>query len=97
MTIWAILILTSAMATVGLATAQANEQLYRDLRVERRARMGVGLAVLFMLAAIATATLWTIYAFQVGDWRFAAIQWIPVVMAWIGKAAVNAKPKATAR
>jgi hypothetical protein len=30
---------------------------------------------------------WTWYAVDVGDWRFAAIVWIPAIFTWIGRLA----------
>lgn len=93
MIIWAILILNTLAAAIGVAFAGANDQLMRELRVENRARMGRGQAVVLSLAALAVVVLWTVYAFQVHDWRFAAITGVPFVLGWIGRSAAKAKAK----
>lgn len=91
--LWAILVLTTLASTISLATASANRDLVREMRIEQRVRTSTGLIVTLMLASLAVAVLWTLYAFQVGDWRFAAIQWMPIVLDWIGRAANRAKDK----
>lgn len=90
MTLWIILINSTVVSVIGLATAGVNEQIYRELRVHRRIRYSKGLIFLLSLLSLCNVVLWTRYAFDVGDWRFAAIAGVPFVIGWIGRLAIRA-------
>lgn len=80
MTIWLILILTTLVSTYTAVMAGANEHVYRAARVAAKtSRQSTTLTIVNMLAACGIAACWTVYAFEVGDWRFAAITWVPIV------------------
>jgi len=88
--IWTILIATVVANLFGLALASANERVQQATRAAIKQqgglRGGITTAVVAVLAGLTIATCWTVYAFQVDDWRFAAIAWVPVVAGWINRA-----------
>lgn len=87
MMIWTILAITALSNVIAVALASAHERVTQATRAAlKRERMGGGLISLGLLLSlfnIALATCWTLYAFEVEDWRFAAITWIPIVLGWI--------------
>lgn len=88
--IWTILITTVLTNLLALAVSSANERVHQATRAavkrERKFRGGIVAGLLFMALGWTQATCWTVYAFQVEDWRFAAIAWVPIVAAWINQA-----------
>lgn len=48
-----------------------------------RNRLAAGCVIVAL--AFATGALWTVYAVQVNDWRFAAVYWVPFAMGWLGR------------
>lgn len=78
-----------AIATAhGEVTAVARAMMSRPDRSASAARIGCMMLVL----AWTMGGLWTWYAFSVGDWRWAALFWVPFVINWIGKAAQPKRP-----
>lgn len=88
--IWTILIATALINLVSLALAGANQRVHQAtiaaIKREDGLRGGVTLGAVALLSGLSLATCWTVYAFQVEDWRFAAIAWIPIVTGAISRA-----------
>lgn len=93
MELWGVLIINTVMASIALGTANANDQLVRELALLKRARYNKGLMFLLSLLALTNVALWTRYAFVVGDWRFAAISGVPFLLGWIGRVTRRATSK----
>jgi len=89
MTIWILLMLSVFQGALALATLNANAELRQISReIFRKHGMGIGAPVgcLIALAGVGNMTAWTVYAFQAGDWRFAAIPAVPFLVSWAGRA-----------
>lgn len=87
MTVW-LLLACSGLTSLGVfALYQANEAARADVKaaLRRHGVVGSPMAVVVALCGWVALALWTVYAAQVGDWRFAAIPWAPLVarfLAW---------------
>jgi hypothetical protein len=69
-----------AVVSLNREVAQATNTALRENKIS-----GCSLAIIYMISGLVVAVLWTVYAFQVKDWRFAAIFWIPIVFRWISR------------
>ena len=59
--------------------------------MKRHGYAGCSLLTLSTLLAVGVGALWTWYAVQVHDWRFAAIFWIPFTFKTVGTLAQRSK------
>lgn len=85
--IWAILILTSIGASLNLVTLQANAEVTAYARqTYKRHGAGIGAPAGCLIAVVGWAILvcWCVYAWQVADWRFAAIPAISMGLRLLG-------------
>lgn len=48
-------------------------------------------ACVVAICALLNAVLWITYSFEVQDWRFAAIWWIPAILAYVGRLVGDSK------
>ena len=87
MTLWLILAVSTLYATATLIGAAAQERAMmasrRELAADKRGRLLVG--CIAPLGMLTTTSLWVVYSFEVGDWRFAAIAIIPGAVGLIVK------------
>lgn len=92
MTLWAILATSTLFSLATLIGAAASERAMmasrRELTRDKRGQLLLG--CISPLGMLATTTLWVVYSFEVGDWRFAAIAIIPgsvglIVRRFIGR------------
>lgn len=86
--LWLILAATTTQSAAWMATSSNNRQfmaLAREHKVELR--VSPGLTGFSIVMGLVVAAGWTVYSFQVDDWRFAAISWIPIVFGVIGRVA----------
>lgn len=82
-----ILVKFSETGDIGEGYAELDSYLReRGIEIERKLRGGLVAGGVFIVAGLTLATCWTVYAFQVEDWRFAAIAWIPILAGWINRA-----------
>jgi hypothetical protein len=95
MVVTLILILVSVASVLALAVVMVNREVAQATQtaMKQHGVAGCSLALIWMISGLAVAALWTVYAYQVRDWRFAAIVWIPIICRWIG----NVAEKATRR
>ncbi|HEX6970254.1 MAG TPA: hypothetical protein VF174_15775 [Micromonosporaceae bacterium] len=91
MIVWILLGLSLLTGALTMALTQVNPE-YR--RAHRAALKQVGVAgvpagCVLAVAALLMVATWTWYAIDVGDWRFAAIAWVPALFTWIGRLATR--------
>ncbi len=91
MVLWLLLgiALFYALATVAMAGANAAAQAEIRATLRRRGVSGPGLVIMWLLASLAMASLWTVYAVQQSEWRIAAIVWLPMLAGWVARLAGN--------
>jgi len=87
--LWALVISAVVVALCGIVVqANADPELQRVVReaaARRRTpvrRAGIVMTVL----AFSNGIFWTLLAFGAGDWRWAALFWVPFVAGWLGQA-----------
>lgn len=82
-----ILATVTLASALGVALVGINREVTQATNVALRQNKisGCSLAIIYMISGLVVAVLWTVYAFQVKDWRFAAIFWIPIVFRWISQ------------
>lgn len=86
MIVWLLLICSALFGFGGYALSQRNREAVEASKQIMRTR-GTKAAPIGCLVAVVgygTPVLWTIYAIQVHDWRFAAITWLPVAFRALG-------------
>jgi hypothetical protein len=90
MILWTIFAATCFVNLVALLMAGANEQYVAQVNhiQKQKWRANVFGSLLLALVSYSIPFLWTWYAFDVGDWRFAALAWIPKVASWVLKLVV---------
>lgn len=93
MILWLILATVTLASVLSVAVVGANREVSQATRaaMKQYGVAGCSLALIWMLSGLVIAALWTVYAYQVKDWRFAAIVWVPIVSRWISQAAEKVK------
>ena len=86
MIIWMLLAMSTLSAFASIALTSANREATEAMRASMRQHGVAGIPVGCLLAIMSFAALglWTWYAVDVQNWRFAAIVWVPVVARWLG-------------
>lgn len=100
MILWAILGVNLLVAMTALAFTGANDEIVRQIHALSKSNplhISKPAGCLFALCPLATASLWTVYAVQVDDWRFAAISWIPAGAGVLRRIVTATKPTETLR
>lgn len=85
MILWLLLGMSVVMtlASVALTAANAEATTASKAAFRKYGVAGAPLGCVITVVALANACLWTWYAFDVNDWRFAAIFWLPMTSRWI--------------
>lgn len=85
MIVWLLLgmSLVMTLASVALTAANAEATAASRAAFRRYGVAGAPLGCVIAVVALVNACLWTWYAFDVHDWRFAAIAWLPMTSRWI--------------
>lgn len=96
MILWLILAVVTLASVLSVAVVNINREVARvtNAAMKEHGIAGCSLALVWMLSGLTVAVLWSVYAYQVNDWRFAAIVWVPIVSRWISQAAEKAKVRA---
>jgi hypothetical protein len=87
--LWTLVALSTLSGALSLALTQVNPQ-YRKAHqaaIKHVSVTGIPAGCVLAVAAVLMIAAWTWYAVDVGDWRFAAIVWIPAIFTWIGRLA----------
>lgn len=88
MTIWIILMLSVFSGGLSLATLNAMAEMQalgREVMRKNGLNPMAPMGCLIALAGVVQMAAWVVYAFQVQDWRFAAISGIPFLISWVGR------------
>ena len=86
-----ILIAVCIGSAAGLTMVVVNAEAESAARSVFRSKgaSGLYLGCLIPIVGLTMVGLWTAYAFQVSDWRFAAIVWVPYLSGLIGRFATK--------
>ncbi len=97
MIVWALLGAVTFVSVVNLALMSVNAEAEAAAKAvfRRQGLGGVPLGCLSPLLSIVIGGLWTWYAVDVGDWRFAALFWVPFAINWVGKIARRSPKRVT--
>lgn len=89
-----LILITVTLASVLSATlVSANREVSRATKAAMN-QYGIArcsLTLIWMISGLGVAALWTMYAYQQQEWRYAAIIWAPIVIRWISQLAEKAK------
>jgi hypothetical protein len=87
--LWALLVvaLMSSMSALVLSTATASQDVkpLMDALRRQRPKLAVRAGVVMTLCAAVNVALWLWLAIEVGDWRFAAVSWVPFLGGLLGR------------
>jgi hypothetical protein len=88
-----ILALVTLSSALSAAMVMVNREVSHAIKstVKQYGWAGCSLTMVWMTSGLIVAGLWSLYAYQVHEWRFAAIIWVPIIFRWIGIAAEKAK------
>lgn len=86
-----IVIAVALISLTNLAMVVANDNAAKAASAAFKESKAKGLSVVFLnlLGSLVLVGLWTTYAIVEGDWRYAAITWIPFITNLIGKWAMK--------
>lgn len=84
-------LLALVLSTLNPRVGGEVDKVYKTTKVH-----GIGLGCLFAFLALIVVGLWTWYAVEVQDWRFAAIVWFPFTVGYLGNWARKIQRKAEA-
>lgn len=90
--VWLLLAVTTLHSCVWQAMSTNNRAIAALLREHKaEVRVSQGLTVFSQVLVLTNIGLWTAFAVVVGDWRFAAIVWVPYVFGIVGRIAARGK------
>lgn len=98
MILWLILAFVTLASALSVAVVNVNREVSRATKaaMDQHGIGGCSLTLIWMTSGLVVAVLWTVYAYQVKDWRFAAIVWVPIVFRWISQVAEKVKVRTRA-
>lgn len=84
-----ILAFVTLVSVLQVAVVAINREVSRATKaaMNQHGVAGCSLAWIWIICGLVVAVLWSIYAYQVHDWRFAAIVWVPIVFRWVAQVA----------
>lgn len=93
MIIWMLLIVATLIGAYSAALTAANREAAQAAReaTQRYGVAGVHAGCVIALLTLIAIALWTWYAIDVRDWRFAAIAWIPFLLNLVSRTVSDPK------
>ena len=93
-----IVIFVCVQALLGLILIHLNPTVARtaETAINQNKIHGMSLGCLWAIMGVISGSLWTWYAVQEQDWRFAAVAWVPLILGRLGGWARKIQQKAEA-